>query len=66
MVRIYILRLVGKTRRDSPLVCLRKLDLRVMDYEPVGSAVYLPLSIASRVEHVVVGCFNWSSWFSGV
>ena len=55
MVRIYILWLDGKIRRDSSLDCLWKLDLWVVLYETLGLVVYRTLSIASCVEYVCLG-----------
>ena len=58
MVRIYILWLDGKIRRDSSLGCLWKLDLWVVVYETVGLVVYRALSIASCVEYVCLGSID--------
>ena len=58
MVRVFILWLDGKIRRDSSLDCLRKLDLWIVVHETVGSAVCRTLSIASCVEYVCLGSLN--------
>ncbi len=55
MVRVFILWLDGKIRRDSSLDCLWKFDLWTVVHETVGPAVCRALSPASCVEHDCMG-----------